>query len=151
MYYSLLILAKYLFIIFLCVVAPEIPVPPVNTTVIDGEEAVFNCTVVGDPLPTISWYISGVDLSLSNMAPFDQEGRIDDFFITTTMLDTTSVMSSLTLNETVPYLAEDYVCVASNSLGSVNRIATLTVHGEYHTSDHSQPQACCGYVVHLIS
>ena len=97
---------------------------------VDGEEAVFNCTVVGDPLPTISWYISGVDLSLSNMAPFDQEGKINDYFINTTVIDTTTVMSSLTLNETVPFLAEDYVCVASSSLGSVNRTATLTVHGE---------------------
>ena len=98
---------------------------------VDRDEAVFNCTVVGDPLPTISWYISGVDLSLSNMAPlFDQGGRIDDYFINTTEIDTTTVMSRLTLNESFPFLAEDYVCVASNSLGSVNRNATLTVHGE---------------------
>ena len=115
------------------VVAPEMPVPPVNTIVVDGDEAVFNCAVVGDPLPTISWYISGVDLSLSNMAPFDQEGRIDVDLSTTTTLNTTTVMSTLTLNETAPFLAEEYVCVASNSLGSVNRTATLTVHGEYHT------------------
>ena len=117
---------------YVCVVAPEIPIPPVNTIVDDGDEAVFNCTVVGDPLPTISWYISGVDLSLSNMAPFDQEGRINNLFITTTILNTTTVMSSLRLNETVPFFAEDYVCVASNSLGSVNRTATLIVHGEFN-------------------
>ena len=91
----------------------------------------LNCTVVGDPLPTISWYIGGVDLSLSNMAPFDQEGRIDDRLTTTiTILNTTTVMNSLAINETIPFLAEDYMCVASNSLGSVNRSATLTVQGE---------------------
>ena len=122
-------------VVHFCVVPPEIPVPPVNTTVVDGDEAVFNCTVVGDPLPTISWYISGVDLSLSDMAPlFDQDGRIDDYFINTTAINATAVMSILTLNETVPFLAEDYVCVASNSLGSANSTATLTAYGKFSCS-----------------
>ena len=117
-----------------CIVAPEILVSTVNTIIIDGDEAVFNCTVDGDPLPTISWYISGVDLSLSNMVPFDQEGRIDDDLSTTTILNTTTVMSTLTLNTSTPFLADDYVCVASNSLGNVNSTAiqpTLTVNGEF--------------------
>jgi len=97
--------------------------------VVDKDEAVFNCTVVGDPLPNISWYIS-CNLSLSNMVPFDQEGRIDDDLSATMILNTTTLMSSLTLKETVPFLATGFVCLASNSLGSVNRSATLTVLSE---------------------
>jgi len=113
-----------------CIVPPEIPVPPVDTTVVDGDEAVFNCTVVGEPLPTISWYISGVNLSINTTTPFNQEGRINDDLSSTTVLNITTLMSTLTLNETIPFLAEDFVCVASNDLGSINRTATLTVLGE---------------------
>ena len=95
-----------------------------------SNEAVFNCTAAGNPIPFISWFISGVDLSLSNNAPFDQEGRIDEAFIMTTMFDSVAVISSLRLSEIAPFLAEDYVCIAFNSLGVVNRTATLTVHGK---------------------
>ena len=98
---------------------------------VDGDEVVFSCTAVGDPLPTISWYIRGVDLSLSNMAPFDQDGRINDQFINTTAINTTRVISILTLNESAPVLAEDYECIASNRLGSASSTATLTVQSEF--------------------
>ena len=98
---------------------------------VDGDEVVFNCTAVGAPLPTISWYIRGVDLSLSNMAPFDQDGRINDQFINTTAINTTRVISILTLNESAPVLAEDYECIASNRLGSASSTATLTVQSEF--------------------
>ena len=97
---------------------------------VDGDEVVFNCTAVGAPLPTISWYIRGVDLSLSNMAPFDQYGRFDDDFINATAIDTRRVISILTLNESAPVLAEDYECIASNSFGNASATATLTVYGE---------------------
>ena len=122
-------IAILLFVLFY-LVAPEISVPPVNNTVVDGDEVVFNCKAIGDPLPTISWYIRGVDLSLPNMVPFDDDGLFDDSFIYTMAINTTTVMSSLTINETIPFLAEDYVCVASNSLGNAGSTATLTVLGE---------------------
>ncbi|XP_065918563.1 hemicentin-1-like isoform X2 [Dysidea avara] len=109
--------------------APDITAPPDNTTVVNGSAAVFNCTATGYPIPTISWFISGVDLSLSNIAPFDQEGRIDEAFIATMLaIDSTTVMSSLRLTDTMPFLAEDYVCMVSNSLGIVNRTATLIIY-----------------------
>ena len=98
---------------------------------VDGDEVVFSCTAVGDPLPTISWYIRGVDLSLSNMAPFDQYGRIDNQFIITIIFDTATVISILTLNESAPVLAEDYECIAANSLGNASSTATLTVQSEF--------------------
>ena len=122
---------KLLFVHF-HVVPPEIPVPPVNTIVVSGDEVVFNCTAVGDPLPTINWYIRGVGSSLPNMVPFDDDGLFDDSFIDTMTINTTTVMSSLTINETIPFLAEDYVCVASNSLGNASSTATLTVLGKFY-------------------
>ena len=117
------------------VVAPEIIVPPNNITITNGSEAVLNCTVVGDPLPFISWFVvSGVNdsflFSVGLMTPFDQQGRINDIVITNTILNTTSIHSSVRLMETASFIAGDYACRASNRLGSINRTATLIVHGE---------------------
>ena len=52
------------------------------------------------------------------MTPFDQQGRINDTVITNTILNTTSIHSSVRLVET-----------ALKHLGSINRTATLIVHG----------------------
>ena len=118
------------------IVAPEITIPPDNITVNNGTETVLNCTVVGDPLPSISWFVvSGVNLSLlfsiGLMTPFDQQGRINDIAITNTVLNSTSIHSSVRLMETASYIASDYACSVSNSLGNINRTATLTVHGKW--------------------
>ena len=96
--------------------APEIIVPPDNTIVINGSEAVFNCTVVGDPLPSISW--------------FDEQGRINDSLVINVILNNTEILSTLRLNETAPSIAGDYTCRASNGLGYINRTATLILFGK---------------------
>ena len=97
----------------------------------------FNCTVVGDPLPSISWYFSGDVLSNKTMLmlPFDAEGRIVDDVLNTlslnsTTIHSTTIHSSLNLDEIASYIAGNYTCKASNSLGSVNETAVLTVHGK---------------------
>ena len=122
-------------IIIIIAVAPEIIIPPDNITVINGSEAVLNCTVVGSPLPSISWFlVGGVNISalMSNveMLPFDEQGRINDMIITNRMLNSTSMLSSMRLPETAPFIAGEYACMASNNLGNINRTATLTVYGE---------------------
>ena len=127
-------LSVYL-IIVINVVAPEIIIPPDDTIVINGSEAVLNCTVVGDPLPSISWSVSGVNISLlmfnDLLIPFDQEGRINDMIINKTILNDTTIHSSLVLPETASFIAGDYACRVSNSLGNNSTTATLTVHGMY--------------------
>ena len=122
-------------IIIIITVAPEITIPPSNTAVINGSEVMLNCTVVGDPLPSISWFVvSGVNISLlfsiDLMTPFDQQGRINDTVITNTILNSTSIYSSVRLMETRSFIAGDYACRASNNLGNIYRTATLTVHGK---------------------
>ena len=123
------------FIIFITLVAPEIIIPPINTVVINGSEAILNCTIVGNPLPSISWSVSGVDISLllSNglLIPFDQEGRINDMEVDNTNLNTTTTQSSLRLPEIATFISGDYTCRASNILGNISRNATLTVYGMY--------------------
>ena len=121
------------FIVAIIVVAPEIIVPPFNTIVINGSVAVLNCTVVGDPLPYINWSVIGVNTSLllSNglIIPFDQQGRINDMIVDYTVINDTTIHSSLELMETTSFIAGDYTCTASNILGVINTTATLTVHG----------------------
>ena len=115
------------------VVAPEIIIPPVDVIVINGNEAVLNCAVVSDPLPSVSWFISGIDISLllsdGIMIPFNQEGRIDDSVVTNTIINSTVIHSSLSLMEIASFIAGDYTCRASNILGKITRTATLIVHG----------------------
>ena len=133
------------FIIAIVVVAPEIIIPLDDTTVTNGSETVLNCTVVGDPLPSISWSVSGINISLlrSNglIIPFDQQGVIDNMVVESTNLNTTTIQSSLVLLETVSFIAGDYTCKASNILGSINRTATLTVHGTYTSSNYGIEQS----------
>ena len=123
------------FIIVIIAVAPEIIIPPDDTTVVNGSETVMNCTVVGEPLPSTSWSVSGVNISLlvSNglIIPFDQQGRIDNMVVESSNLNTTTIHSSLVLPETASFIAGDYTCRTSNILGSINRTATLTVNGMY--------------------
>ena len=117
------------------VVAPEIIIPPNDTTVINGSEAVLNCTVVGNPLPSISWFVSGVDILLlmsNNLTiPFDEQGGIDIMVVESTNVNSTTIHSSLVLPETASFIAGDYTCRASNILGNDSANATLTVHGTY--------------------
>ena len=117
------------------VVSPEIIVPPVDTIVIDGSEAILNCTVVGDPLPSISWFVDLISLSLlisNNVTiPFDEQGGINDSLVTNIVLNTTTIHSSLELMETASFIAGNYTCRASNILRNISSTATLTVHGMY--------------------
>ena len=64
------------------------------------------------------------------MLPFDAEGRIVDDVLNTLSLNSTTIHSSLNLDEIASYIAGNYTCKASNSLGSVNETAVLTVHGK---------------------
>ena len=121
--------------LLITVVAPEIIIPPDDTIVINGSEAVLNCTVVGDPLPSIRWIVvSGVDItllfSIGLETPFDQQGRIYSNVVTNTTLNITTIHSSLRLKEVASFSAGNYACGAFNSLGNVTTTAALTILGK---------------------
>ncbi|XP_049335709.1 hemicentin-1 isoform X1 [Astyanax mexicanus] len=73
-----------------------------------GGNAILNCEVRGDPLPTIQWSKNGVNIQISN--------RIRQ-------LDNGSLAIYGTVNED----AGNYVCVATNDAGVVERTVTLTL------------------------
>ncbi|KAI1891477.1 hypothetical protein AGOR_G00144220 [Albula goreensis] len=73
-----------------------------------GGNAILNCEVRGDPLPTIQWSKKGVNVQISN--------RIRQ-------LDNGSLAIYGTVNED----AGNYICVATNDAGVVERSVTLTL------------------------
>lgn len=108
---------------------------------VNGSVAEFNCTTTGEPLPSISWFVKGVSSLLPPNAPFNQEGRIDEALISNAVLGNVTVTSTLRLTGADPFLAESFVCVASNVLGNVNKTAVLNVNGKVIVEYN--PYLCC--------
>ncbi|XP_016146102.1 hemicentin-1-like [Sinocyclocheilus grahami] len=73
-----------------------------------GGNAILNCEVRGDPLPTIQWSKKGVNVQISNRIR-----QLDN--------------GSLAIYGTVSEDAGSYMCVATNDAGVVERTVTLTL------------------------
>ncbi|KAI3368574.1 hypothetical protein L3Q82_025583, partial [Scortum barcoo] len=73
-----------------------------------GGNAILNCEVRGDPLPTIQWSKSGINIQISNRIR-----QLDN--------------GSLAIYGTVGEDAGNYICVATNDAGVVERSVTLTL------------------------
>ncbi|XP_035509461.1 hemicentin-1 [Morone saxatilis] len=73
-----------------------------------GGNAILNCEVRGDPLPTIRWSKNGINIQISNRIRQLHNG-------------------SLAIYGTVSEDAGNYMCVATNDAGVVERSVTLTL------------------------
>ncbi|XP_028259472.1 hemicentin-1 [Parambassis ranga] len=73
-----------------------------------GGNAILNCEVRGDPLPTIQWSKNGINIHISNRIR-----QLDN--------------GSLAIYGTVSEDAGNYICVATNDAGVVERSVTLTL------------------------
>uniref|UniRef100_A0A3B4Z1V9 Hemicentin-1 n=1 Tax=Stegastes partitus TaxID=144197 RepID=A0A3B4Z1V9_9TELE len=73
-----------------------------------GGNAILNCEVRGDPLPTIRWSKNGINILISNRIR-----QLDN--------------GSLAIYGTVSEDAGNYMCVATNDAGVVERSVTLTL------------------------
>ncbi|XP_034738598.1 hemicentin-1 isoform X2 [Etheostoma cragini] len=73
-----------------------------------GGNAILNCEVRGDPLPTIRWSKSGINIQINNRIRLLDNG-------------------SLAIYGTVSEDAGNYMCVATNDAGVVERSVTLTL------------------------
>lgn len=85
--------------------APIISVAPSLLTVVEGEEASFQCTAIGDPIPTIRWS--------------REKGQLPQ--------SSTSTNGFLSI---FPTRLEDggaYVCTAANAIGADGYLVILTV------------------------
>ena len=84
---------------------PTIAISPVNQTVKENQSVVFQCSVSGNPQPTVMW------LGVRNTPLRSSEGRLE--------------LPQVNLDD-----AGKYTCVGRNVLGSTNQSALLTVEGK---------------------
>jgi len=136
--WKFLYVSSYLFIlsnhvIFICLpssVPATIMIPPINTTVVSPNPAVFTCVADGVLTPVITWWMREPDNSLTQLSS-------DGVNVTTTEddLDSRTRQSNLTILQPQPVDAAEYVCVASNELATDMASAVLTVYGRYSWSE----------------
>ena len=84
---------------------PTIVISPVNQTVKENQSVLFQCSVSGNPQPTVMWLGEG------NTPLRSREGRLE--------------LSHVNLDD-----AGKYTCVGRNVLGSRNESVLLTVQGK---------------------
>ena len=88
---------------------PTVVIFPINQTVIENQSAVFQCSVSGNPRPTLTW-LGESSAPLKRHFHFDRDGRLE--------------VSHVTLDD-----AGEYTCVGSNLLGTANQTALMIVQG----------------------
>ena len=107
LFYTCIIFVLSSYFIFLVAPGsvPVISVTPITLTVLEGEQALFECTAEGDPTPTIRWS--------------RENGRLPQFSSSENGL---LIISSTNLED-----GGAYVCTAANAIGADGFLVTLTV------------------------
>ena len=96
-----------------------------DITVTQPNEAVFVCTVIARPRPTITWYMIGMNGTRTMLNGMEEGMTITEVYGDT---DRTTI-GSLKFDITRPFFSSMYVCEAINPVFSVEANATLTVYG----------------------
>jgi hypothetical protein len=92
---------------------PSIDVNPISQTIIEGNNAFISCNATGIPVPDVRWQKDGTNLTLPS-------------HVTQT---TNSGVSILNITGVKRTDAGSYVCIASNSKGTMHSTAgILTVN-----------------------
>ena len=91
---------------------PTVVIAPMKQTIRESKSAVFQCSISGNPRPTVTWL--GADgTPLSSRFRLDRRGRLE--------------VRHVTLGD-----AGKYTCVGRNVLGTANQSAVLVVEGDFH-------------------
>ena len=93
----------------------------VNQILNEGSNAVFTCSVTGEPVPTISWYFKGTPVDEANTMKYT---------ISMMLLNITTNSSTLTIMNVQSSDVGTYTCNATNVLSSNTSSGVLTVNGE---------------------
>ena len=105
-------------------VSATIIVPPMDTTVVSPNPAVFTCVADGVSIPVITWWRREFSNSLTQLSSDEININISD-----SNLDSRTIQSNLTILRPQPVDAAEYVCVATNAFASDTASAELTVYG----------------------
>lgn len=104
--------------------SPVIHQHPKNQSTDSGYPSVFTCSAKGFPRPSINWYTQ------NGSEVFPLQGTMNEISVNFT--GTEDVTSQLTVPITVRADSTDYVCIASNAVGSSSsNPAYLTVVGTF--------------------
>ena len=97
-------------------------------TVTQPNEALFECTAMARPRPSITWYRVEMDNSRTILS-----GTEEGVTITAIDGDTErAITSTFAFNPTRPFFSAMYICVATNPVDRAEINATLTIHGKKH-------------------
>ena len=97
-----------------------------DTTVVSPNPAVSTCEADGVSTPVITWWRRESSNSLTQLSSDGINVTISDGNLD----DSRRNQSNLTILQSQPVDAAEYVCVATNELGSDTASAVLTVYGE---------------------
>jgi len=90
---------------------PDFSTRLIDTSINDGQPLELVCKVTGDPEPQITWLKNGKTISSSNVLDLKYRNRL----------------ATLKINEVFPEDAGEYICKATNSLGTKETSCKLTV------------------------
>ena len=79
----------------------------------------FTCQATGEPIPTITWHFNNSELIFPH----------SKYEMNSTILNTTTISSSLTVQEIKPSEVTLYMCIATNQVGMANTTGILTNNG----------------------
>ena len=122
-------------------VPATINVPPMDTTVVSPNPAVFTCEADGVSTPVITWWRRESSNSLTQLSSDGINVTISD-----RNFDSRTGQSNLTILWPQPVDAAEYVCRATNEIASNTASAVLTVYGRY--SDMLHPTFIHVYASH---
>ena len=115
----------YSFLPFQTPVPATITVPPMNTTVVSPNLAVFTCEADGVSTPVMTWWRQESSNNLTQLSSDEINITISD-----RNLNSRTVQSNLTILQPLPVDAAEYICVATNEIGTDTASAVLTVYGK---------------------
>ena len=119
-----------------CAGVPEIATDLKDVKAVEGQTAVLECTLVGQPTPEVTWFHDDKQLDLN-------EGRLSGH------QEAASGKATLTVHEVALEDEGQYRCVASNPAGQASTAASLHVHSE--SLPRLSPLAAVGAVDVLCS
>ncbi len=113
--------------------APEFVIKLQDKTLKQTERAIFECKVVGQPEPTITWFYEKVgkcvnETSIDRVFQQTLEEKTKKIIIESDGGLQRLVVESLTIKD-----AGKYTCVAENTAGKSQTEAVLTVQSEWRT------------------